>query len=126
MACIDTDGAGLGLYQVKLILERFGGAVAHPEARPAAHAAPLADPVGDAVPAPDRHAAPDRDATADDRAHHRAAELAGAHPVVVGNRVRNPITSLAGVGFPSFRRLRRFTGPLVSAAGRPPRTAWAG
>jgi hypothetical protein len=80
----------------------------------------LTVPIGDAVPAPDRHAAPDGDAAADDRGHHRAADLAGAHPVADGERVGDSITGLAGSGS------GRVAGSAVSAAGRPPRTAWAG
>ena len=74
-------------------------------------APPRADPVGHGVPAPDGHAAPDRDAAADRRADVRVPDgHPGAHPV--GERVGERVGS-------------RLTDRPVSAAGRPPRTAWA-
>jgi hypothetical protein len=71
--------------------------------RDADAAPPHAGPVGHGVPGPDGHAASDRDAATDRRADVRVPDgHPGTHPVGghTGSR-------------------------LISAAGRPPRTAWA-
>jgi hypothetical protein len=92
----------------------------HAHSVPEADAAPPhTEPVGDGVPAPDRFAAPDRDATADRRADVRVPDgHPGTHPV--GKHVREHVGEHVG-----NRLTGRPVSRLVSAAGRPPHTAWA-